>query len=70
MGSEGRGKRVDAEDDQVSVIGEAAVVAVAEESGEEGSQRQADEGYGNKLGVLSECGKTVFRVAPGTVAAT
>ena len=54
MGSEGGGKRVEAEDDQVSLIGEAAPVAVTEESGEERSQHHADEGYGNKLGVLRE----------------
>ena len=60
MGSEGGGKRGEAEDDQVSPIGEAAAVAVAEESGEEGSQHHADEGYGNKLGVLRERLKKPF----------
>ena len=55
-GSDGR----ETEDGEIGLIGEAAAVAVAEETGQKRSQHHADKRDGHKLRVLTHGGKTAL----------
>jgi hypothetical protein len=58
------GERGDAEDDQIGLVGEAAPVTVAEESGQKRADHHADERHRHEPRILFDGGEAAFQGGP------